>query len=207
MVLDLSRLHTFGDSHSSYGWSNIDGVKINHLGAILCHSFGKHHLNRLNIKNHGVEDDDYVCFCFGEIDCRCHIKKYDTEQKPYNLVIDELIDLYFEAIKKNVLQFNKLNILVFSITPPLKDDHPVVIKNKNIENNPFPFLGNEKERKSYVQYFNQKLKEKCSTYGYTFLNVYDDYSDKEGFLLYDYSDGHVHIDNPVHIKNFLNNYG
>ena len=208
MGLELKNFHTFGDSHSSFGWRKIDGIKKNHLGPVLCYSFGKEGLKRLNIKSpkYGVKDGDSVCFSFGEIDCRCHVHKYDTKETPYNVIIDNMVENYLKAIKENVLQFKKLNVFVFNVVPPLKDNHLVVIKNKNNKKNPFPFLGDEKQRKTYVNYFNQKLKDGCLDYGYIFLDVYKDYSDEEGFLLEKHSDGHVHIDNPIYIKKFLNKY-
>ena len=41
-------IHTFGDSHSYYGWSE---VIVHRLGAVLCYSFGNEKLNRCDIRN------------------------------------------------------------------------------------------------------------------------------------------------------------
>ena len=57
------------------------------------------------------------------------------------------------------------------------------------ENTEFPYLGTDEERKMYVLYFNEKLKEKCAEYGYVFFDVYDKYVDVEGFLDEELSDG------------------
>ncbi len=205
MELGKVKIHTFGDSHSSFGWKKLHGIKTNHIGPILCYTFGKHGLNKLNIKKYNVKEGDYVCFSFGEIDCRCHVHKHITKDRDYKDVIDDLIELYFNSIELNIKQFNSLRVLVYNIAPPLKDSHRVVIKNKNVQNNPFPFLGNENQRKDYVNYFNQKLKKYCLKYDYIFLDVYGKYSDENGFLYDKYSDGHVHIDNPIFIKEFLKN--
>jgi hypothetical protein len=57
----------------------IPNINIHHLGVVLCYSIGIGGLNRINIKNFNVEDRDIVIFSFGEIDCRCHIKKIYKE--------------------------------------------------------------------------------------------------------------------------------
>ncbi len=67
------RIHTVGDSHSHCAWP--DYVIPHHLGAILCYSFGKEKLERCDLRELDIEDGDTVIFCFGEIDCRCHIHK------------------------------------------------------------------------------------------------------------------------------------
>jgi hypothetical protein len=53
-----------------------------------------------------------------------------------------------------------------------------------------------------VLYFNEKIKEKCIENNYIFFDVYDKYTDENGFLRKDLSDGNVHIRDGVHISNF-----
>ena len=55
-------------------------------------------LSRLNISNpeYGVKENDSVCFLFGEIDCRSHIRKYVTDDVTYMEIIDPIIYKYFE---------------------------------------------------------------------------------------------------------------
>ena len=65
-------------------------------------------------------------------------------------------------------------------------------------------MGTDEERKQYTLYFNEKLKEKCLEKGYVFFDIYDKYTDENGFLRKDLSDGNVHIGNGVHISNFIN---
>ena len=53
------KIHTIGDSHSYFGWSNV----INHhLGPLLCYTFGKEKLKRCDIRNFDLFDDDIVIF-------------------------------------------------------------------------------------------------------------------------------------------------
>jgi hypothetical protein len=188
-------IHTIGDSHSYFGWNNI----INHhLGPILCYSFGKEKLNRCDIRNFNVKDGDTIIFCFGEIDCRCHIHKHIKNTMTYQQIINELVDNYFEAIELNVLvsQIKLKNTCVYNVVPPIQ-------KYNTSENPEYPYSGTDEERKKYVLYFNEKIKEKCIEKGYIYIDVYNNYIDENGFLRKDLSDNNVHISNGIHISNFI----
>ena len=191
------RIHTFGDSHSRAAFERIKNINIHYLGPILCHSFGRDGLNCLNLKKHNVSNGDCVVFCFGEIDCRCHIYKHLNE-KSYDQQISYIVNKYFEAINENIKQFKNIKTFVYNIVPPLKNQE----KNQDIH---FPILGTGQQRKEFVCFFNESLKQKCKENGYIFLNVYEKYCDEEGFLKEDLSDGHAHIKNPIYIEEFLKN--
>ena len=188
-------IHTFGDSHSYHGWSN---VKIHHLGPILCYSFGKEKLNRCDIRKFDVKDGDSVVFCFGEIDCRCHIHKHITETATYQDIINDIVNKYFDAIELNisVLQKQLKNVCVFNVVPPIE-------KHNTKEESMYPFLGTDEERKRYVLYFNKRLEEKCRERQYVFINVYNKYIDDNGFLNKKLSDGNVHVHNGEYISEFI----
>ena len=91
-------IHTFGDSHSCNGWRDIPNIKMHHLGAKLCFSIGRDGINIKN-KRYKVNVGDTVIFCFGEIDCRCHIRKHITESADYKQIIDAIVNNYFTQIK------------------------------------------------------------------------------------------------------------
>uniref|UniRef100_A0A6C0AS48 SGNH hydrolase-type esterase domain-containing protein n=1 Tax=viral metagenome TaxID=1070528 RepID=A0A6C0AS48_9ZZZZ len=188
-------IHTIGDSHSSNGWT---GITQHHLGAVLCYSFGKEKLNRCDIRNFDISDGDTIIFCFGEIDCRCHIHKHITDTTTYQDIINNIVNSYFDAIELNILtsQIKVKNICVYNVVPP--------IQRYNVWENPeYPYLGTDEERKKYVLYFNEKIKEKCIEKKYVFFDIYDKYVDENGFLRKDLSDGNVHIGNGVHLTNFI----
>lgn len=147
----------FGDSHASdihSGWKIIPNIKCIHLPGLLCYTFGKYNLEKLNIEKHNVQNNDTVCFCFGEIDCRNHVHKHITKEKTYQIIIDEIIDNYFNAISINIKQYSKLNVCVYNVVPPGRK--------KNLgPNHNYPYLGTDDERKQYYLYFNNQLKKKC----------------------------------------------
>jgi hypothetical protein len=187
-------IHTFGDSHSYNGWNGIPNVQIHHLGPKLCFSIGRDGIT-IN-EGYNVNDGDTVIFCFGEIDCRCHIHKHISESTDYKQIIDTIINNYFIKIKNAVDVYNNLKIVIYNVVPPIQ-------KYNTVENSEYPFLGTDEERKSYVLYFNEKLKQKCVEYNFCFFNIYDNYIDSNGFLNKSLSDNNVHIRDGIYIKNFI----
>jgi len=188
-------IHTIGDSHCYEGWN---GIIQHHLGPLLCYSFGKEKLNRCDIRNFNIKDGDTIVFCVGEIDCRCHIHKHITDTTTYQNIIDNIVDNYFEAIELNISisQIKLKNVCVYNIVPPVQ-------KYNAPENPGFPYLGSDEERKDYTLYFNKKLKEKCIEKQYIFFDVYNNYTDENGFLRKELSDGITHISNGIYISNFI----
>ena len=212
-------IHTVGDSHSYNGWDALPNIITHHLGPRLCFSIGRDGIdlrkfyddNDIVNLNNGIVDSrklndilglgkvnegDTVVFCFGEIDCRCHIHKYVSEDRNYKDIINNIVDKYFIQIKKAVDTFTSLQTAVYNVVPPVKKEYIV-------ENEEYPQLGTDEERKQYVVYFNEKLKHNCIEYGYIFVDVYDKYTDEDGFLNKLLSDGTVHIRDASHIKSFI----
>ena len=191
-------IHTIGDSHANGSWMDIPRVIRHHLGAVLCHSFGRDKLKRCDIRDFNLHDGDTLIFCFGEIDGRCHIHKYTNDVMKYQDVIDNIVNNYFDAIQLNVItsQVKFKNVCVYNVVP--------TIQKENKYHDPgYPHLGSDEERKAYVLYFNQKIKEKCNEYNYIFFDIYDKYIDENGYLKEDLSDGHVHIRDPKYIIDFI----
>jgi hypothetical protein len=188
-------IHTFGDSHAVFGWR---GVIQHSLGPLLCYSFAKEKLNRCDIRKFNIKNGDTIVFCLGEIDCRCHIHKYITNTTSYQDIINSLVDHYFKAIELNVFvsKIKFKNVCVYNVVPPIQ-------KYNTIEYPEYPYLGTDLERKQYVLYFNEKIKEKCIEHKYIFFDIYNNYIDENGFLKKDLSDGNVHIKNGIYISNFI----
>lgn len=189
------RIHTIGDSHSHYAWP--ESVTPHHLGAILCYSFGQEKLDRCDLRDFDIENGDTIIFCFGEIDCRAHIHKHITADRGYESIIDELVDNYFEAIELNIttseLELHKIG--VFNVVPP---------NNGGTRNHDWSGISRAGNlRKRFVIYFNQRLAEKCQEYGYWFVDVYDKYTDVNGWLDTRLSDNHMHIGDGSHLKRYL----
>ena len=186
-------IHTIGDSHAHFGWS---GVCCHWLGPMLCFSFGTKK-GLCDIKKYNITNKDTVIFCFGEIDCRCHIYKHVTKTLSYKDIINEIVEKYFCAIVE-IMNNSKAQIFIYNVVPPVE-------KCNTIQNPKYPYLGTDEERKKYVLYFNEQLKKKCLDYKYGFFNIYDKYTDEYGFLNKKLSDGNVHIKNGTFITEFIQN--
>lgn len=192
------KIHTIGDSHSKLGNINNPEIIQHWISGLLCYSFGIGKLNRVNIKNYSdIEDGDIVIFCFGEIDCRCHINRFITPENDYTKIIDELIKNYVDAVKENINQFTNLTTCLYNIIPPIQ-------KHKcSSPNSEYPFVGTDLERQSYHLYFNKKLNEECAINNFIFFDIYDKYTDDDGFLNEEYSDKNIHINDGIFICEFI----
>jgi len=180
-------IYTIGDSHCHNGFSNIKSINWIHLGPKLCYSIGRDGID-LNFLN----DGDTIIFCFGEIDCRCHIHKHVTPENTFQQIIDEIVENYFKQIKKIT---KKVKICIYNVIPP-----PVSVK---VENQDFPIRGSIEDRIKYAKYFNQKLKEGCLLNNFIFIDIYDSYANKDGSLNMELSDGIIHIKNSVYLEKSL----
>ena len=188
-------IHTIGDSHSTTQYGSWPAWVVNHhLGPLLCYSFGT---RENDISTYGIQDGDTVIFALGEIDCRCHVHKHVNCETTYEMVIDSLIDNYVSAIKHAVRNLN-VHVCIYNVVPPSKKD--TVLYDPHDILRP---MGTDEQRQKYVLYFNSQLKEKCADNGFTFFDIYNKYTDEEGFLKRELSDGNVHIGDGTFIREFL----
>lgn len=136
--------------------------------------------------------DAVVCFCWGEIDCRCHVFKH----QPWEDCIDKLSENYLGAIKLNVVGRDPKKVWVYNVVPPPRRDVP---EGRLPENPFFPFMGSDAERRFFVNRLNKRLSE----FPYKFINVYSQYSDDDGFLLLSKSDDGIHVSDPEPLEDWI----
>jgi len=195
-------LHTYGDSHASRhgGWDNINikdlSIRKNHLGPKLMFTFSNKDININNV----VKNTDYLIFCFGEIDCRCHIGKYKPNTTSN---INNLVTSYINTIKDITSNLDPSKVLVYNVVPPLERELAENLFRKGKSS--LPTIGTDEEIKNYTLYMNKKLKEQSKDNGFIFFDVYDKYTNNKGFLIKELSDGNCHIKNPIHVQELLIN--
>ncbi|MDD4980675.1 MAG: SGNH/GDSL hydrolase family protein [Candidatus Omnitrophica bacterium] len=180
------RIYTVGDSHSWHPWNNFPFVSYNTLGSYTMFRLGRD-------KDIIVKDfpaDCPVCFCFGEIDCRCHVGKHP----PWKSTVEMLVEKYFEAIELN-RKINP-NIWVYSIPPPPR-------RTDTWENPDVPFVSSDYERLAYQRYMNELLRKGP----FLVVDIADDYADAEGFMCKDLGDKHVHYESPAPLAAWLKSKG
>lgn len=209
----MIQFHTYGDSHASkFGsWDRVKlkdvTVVINWLGPKTMYSFGRD--KEIIIKRNEIKDNDFICFFFGEIDCRAHINKYEPNWKE---TIDSLVNEYFKAIYKNINGLN-VKVCVYNAVPQLErnlERYEWIKDWENMDPVNRSSKGTDEDRVRYTLYMNKKLKEYCDTYDYIFFDIYEKYVDDKGYLNPTYSDNNCHIDNPIFIieklKTIINEY-
>jgi hypothetical protein len=179
--------HTIGDSHArpfTWAGAKVDGIELIYhwLGPMTCAWFG---IEKPIIE---VQPEDWVCFCFGEIDCRDHVGKHENWKE----VVDKIAENYFETIKL----YKAAKIFVFNVVPA------------NIQataaGDPWPCVGTDNDRLGYARYMNDCFRAKCLEYGFFFFDVYDKYADQNGFFNLKYRDDCGHIADAVFLREFLN---
>jgi hypothetical protein len=196
-------IHTIGDSHSEYGWNAIDGVVIHNIGIVTMASFGLNWHKLINIQQLGIKEKDTIVFCFGEVDRRCHLCKPNNIVNYQNLV-DYIIDKYFIAIQESTKGISDLKIMVYNVVPPMfmgEPDYKLWGEGSGYQ---YPFIGSNEDIKMVTLYMNEKIKEFCNQYNYTFFDVYEDYCNANGFLNDELRDVSIHIQDPRYIIKFLN---
>jgi len=197
----IRTIHTVGDSHSLFGWKDLkkSPVKINHLGPRLMFTFGT---SAGSIVDESIirslNAHDLLVFCFGEIDCRCHIHKHVSSEISYHAIIEKIVDSYVAGILNLRTKYNleDIKIAVYSVVPPIR-------RVDGIENSSFPFLGTDLDRLNYQQYMNLILRKKCNERNIIFFDITTHYADSEGFLVKELSDNICHINNELGITSVL----
>lgn len=189
-IKKIKKINCFGDSHISIFSNRHDIIPTNtevFNDSFIAYRFDSHlayniinkpHvLNMLKNANKGNE----ILICFGEIDCRAQIKKIsETTNRTYDIVVDEIVERYFNFLEK----LNRKDIIVFSITPELKEEPHWYYYKNNLESFDCP-RGTLQERTIYKEYFNEKVKMMCSEMGYKFISIYDYVKGKSEYYLDD----------------------
>jgi hypothetical protein len=184
-------IHTFGDSHCQSGWAALPGVETHWMGAYTAYSVGKMGLEKLRVT---VPPGNAAVFCFGEIDCRCHMNRYVTEG-----VMDiavPLVERYFDTLRLNAELNPKVVFGVQTVNPAAR-------KVQGIDNGLYPIRGTPEERQSYTAAFNTLYRHWCQRLGFVCVDVHDKYAAPDGLMSMGYSADGVHISNPVFIAEFL----
>jgi hypothetical protein len=185
-MINHPTIYTVGDSHGWHTWLGLHNVKAAFAGGpMTMFGFGRDK----PILTKDIPMDAIICFCHGEIDCRCYVNSYP----PWQVTIDSLVEKYLQAVDLNVVGRNHNLIWIYNVVPPIRNAG---------ESPSFPFRGTVEERITYVKYMNKKLSESK----YTFVDLYDKYSDSDGAMRSGVSDMHVHIEDPQPLIEWINEH-
>lgn len=189
-----SDLNIYGDSHPLLLFK---GLSIEHRNLF---DFGKtmFRVGRdqeiINFRKSHNHEDGIFCLAYGEVDVRAHIGKQVQLGRHHATVCKELVEAYFQAIKKNIVKYKA--IIIIAVPPPVDpNDH------RHAHSSPLPFVGTNSDRVIYTKDMNAVLEFACKQAGYHFLNPFDFYVRPDGMLNYELSDGCIHISKNKHFQN------
>ena len=189
----------YGDSHANRNFLNAKFPVVDkHCSSITMYRIGRDN-TIINFNNDEHDENSILCFNYGEVDCRCHIKRQINLGRNEDDVIHELVKSYFLTIANSIRIYKK--IIIIAIVPTTKQSEYENIYGPITHE--FPFVGSDEERVNYTNKTNNKLQEFCEKYNYTFFNPYKFYSRDDGCLKFELSDTSVHIkDNSILLEKF-----
>ena len=199
----VTMIHIYGDSHALFSFKNMKlNYKDHHCSSKTMFRIGRDKV----IINYNEEDitsqNDLIVLCYGEIDCRCHIKKIIEKGGSEDSVIDDLVNNYFITILTNI---KKGKIIIVGVIPPTRQTDYESINGPILHE--FPFVGTDGDRVRYTAKVNKKLMELADLYNYIYFDPYSYYTNSDGTLNYDLSDKTVHLkDNRVFLEKFYEIY-
>ncbi len=181
-------VHVVGDSHVGPFRGSMPFL-AHHLGAATAYNLNKENSStKSNAKLFKVikklGKSDVVMLSFGEIDCRIHIyyqHKKSNEKYSISDLIDRTIANYGEVMAQ--LKQRGVNFCVYCVSPATKVGNEYT----------YPFYGTPEVRSRINRMFNEKLRAFCKQSGYTFIDIYDKVTDKDGLMLKEYSDDDIHL--------------
>ena len=174
-MLDSKKtIHVIGDSHVCF-FNGMDGITDMYpyahknlpfityrLGALLAYNFGEYGLGAFLS---AIPTTDIILLCFGEIDCRFHIKNQSIKQnESIETIVANCVNRYVSAI----VQLNlKHRICVWGpvATTPLEEKD---------SNGQCPIKGDHLERNRITRLFNEYLASKASETGLLFFSIFND---------------------------------
>lgn len=191
-------IYVFGDSHAWFNhkirfsgdisFVSVENVsvlfKIRASPSVTMHRVGRDGLAYLDVTTYGIKSSDIVIFNFGEVDCRCHIgKQRDQSHQGLDIIIDRLAMAYINTIVANKKLIPNVTYAIMSVLPPTDQGF----------NSSVPYYGTLADRIQITNFLNRKLNKLCQENGLIFLDIAYLYSDQDGALKVELSDGIVHV--------------
>lgn len=132
-------------------------------------------------------NNDYVLFCFGEVDIRAHlIKQMETQNKPMELIVQECVDRYFNVL----LNYKNMGVKVMAWGP-------IASWHDSKQYTGGPSFGTMIERNNTTKEFNRYLEELCVKNDITFISIFDKMTDENNITIPEYLDNwegsHMHL--------------
>jgi len=204
-------IHIFGDSHGLNTLKNLNTFNIPNNNksspSITMHRIGRDNII-INFDKNNIKPNDTICLLYGEVDCRCHVKKQVNLGRKENEVVESLVEDYFKTINNNVNTIensNNIKVIIFGVIPTTRQ-HELEKINGPITHE-FPFVGTDEDRVRITNYMNILLEKYAINNNYYYFYPYDYCTNADGTLIFEMSDtiGHIN-DNTNVLKLFYDTY-
>lgn len=172
----------YGDSADALGEFK-DSFKTIHLNPYTAFNA----FNKISeIDTHLTDFDqtnDYLFFCFGEIDCRCHLGfQADNRNVSYDIITSECVERYSKLL--NHYKQLGYDVGVWGVVASGQDD--------GIQGNGALSYKTSYERNIITSYFNQHLQNQCEQLNIRFKSIFDKLHDNLNTIPnYHYDNIHV----------------
>ena len=101
----------YGDSHGRFSFKNLILPHKNyHNYSITMFRIGRDNIIINYDKSHHTKEDT-ICLVYGEVDCRCHIRRQILMGRDEDAVIQELVNNYFRTIRNNIIECKKIIVV------------------------------------------------------------------------------------------------
>jgi hypothetical protein len=194
-------IHIYGDSHARFSFNNLEKPNNNlNVPSITMFRIGRDNII-INFNKYTIKPNDIIVLSYGEVDCRCHIKRQINLGKDEDDVIHELVNNYIRTIRNNTIDLD-VKIIIVGVIPPTKQDDFEKLNGPILHE--FPFVGTDEDRVRYTNKINKLLEEMSNNNNYMYFNPYSYYTRDDGTLKYELSDNNVHLrDNSYLLEKFM----
>lgn len=176
----------FGDSHAHFCFSGVARARVGWMGPVTMHRVGRDGSFVFQQASESLGSERNVVFCFGEIDCRAHIRKIaDRTGMPVEAVIHDVTER-FGATLKSFRALDGRTVFVCGVVPP--NGHMPAV---------YPF-NSLTDQIALVRHFNAALTDMCRANAFRFVDLYTPFSNADGLLPREWSDENIHLNSSLY---------
>ena len=194
-------IYIYGDSHSDHSFRNLQHKHKNlNASSVTMFRIGRDNII-VNFDKNMIKKNDTIVLSYGEVDCRCHVKRQMNLGREEDTIIRELVYNYFRTINNNV-KYKGVNVIIVGVIAPTKRNDYESLHGPITHQ--FPFVGTDEERVRFTAKVNKLFEELSIQYGYHYFNPYTEYYTRpDGTFKFELSDNNVHLrDNRIFLEKF-----
>lgn len=134
------------------------------------------------IREYKISEEDFIVFCFGEIDIRNHI---GFQAKKQNITINHSIENCVDKYLQTILFFKNKGFNIYVYGPPASS----VGWSRNLSVD----FGDVVSRNKMTLFFTNDLEKKCNSYGISVISIAKEMMNEDGTTIQDYIMDDIHL--------------